>query len=248
MHAQEHWRSSLQQSILFHLWIAGIIAFQSILWPSSPKPYVPVLRVDVVALPEQLKSEAFREKQSQLKKDISEILKSAEKSAKARTAEMKLQQKKSFSSKVEARNRRALDRIKSLSHIEEENSGAEADLSTSELKTRLALGNQLSPGTSEAADAKEAQEANYLDLVRDRLRENWILPAWLSKQNWQAQVQIWLNSQGGLKDLRFLKSSGNVQFDEAVKKAVRDSQPFPEPPQEFKSTLLTDGILMGFPL
>jgi hypothetical protein len=33
-----------------------------------------------------------------------------------------------------------------------------------------------------------------------------------------------------------------------VKRALNESQPFPAPPAELASAVLTDGILVGFPL
>ena len=140
-----------------------------------------------------------------------------------------------------------MNRIKALAKIQD-TSSAESQLSKKELKLLVSKGNRLSPGTSLSADAKEAAEANYLDSLRDRLRQNWFLPAWISKQDLSAQVLIRIGSTGILREFRMVKSSKNPQFDDAVKQALQQSQPFPPPPSELKTGILSDGILVGFPL
>ncbi|MEO5970692.1 MAG: TonB family protein, partial [Bdellovibrionia bacterium] len=129
----------------------------------------------------------------------------------------------------------------------QESPSPESQISKNDLKL-LVRGNKLSPGTSLSADAKEASEANYLDSLRDRLRQNWFLPAWIAKQSLNAQVLVRIDAAGILREFRMVKLSQNAQFDEAVKQALQQSQPFPPPPLELKTGLLSHGILIGFPL
>jgi TonB family protein len=137
----------------------------------------------------------------------------------------------------EKRLKSALDRIKSLSKIQEE--------APSSLPMK---GNKLSKGTSLSGDAVEAAEASYFDLVRDRLQAYWELPVWLQRQKLTAEVQIFIDSRGKLRNFRFTRSSGNEKFDEEVRKALTQSQPFPIPPEAIVSSVLVDGISVGFPL
>jgi TonB family protein len=139
----------------------------------------------------------------------------------------------------EARLKEALSRIQSLEKIED---------APSKAKSQPIKGNKISKGTSLSADAKEALVASYYDTLRDRLNYNFGLPVWLSRQELSAQVQIFIDNRGGLRGYRFTKSSGNPQFDALVKKAVESSQPFPAPPGGLTSSLLADGISVGFPL
>ena len=88
-------------------------------------------------------------------------------------------------------------------------------------------GNKISKGTSLSGDAKESDQANYYDQFLGRLRDNWALPVWLSRQNLSAQVQIYIDARGRLHGFRFVKLSGNAQFDDAVKQALEESAPFP---------------------
>jgi TolA protein len=160
--------------------------------------------------------------------------------AKADPDEMVLHPKSARKTKDPNREKRlkaALDRIKALSRIDRE-------LHADNAASPPIKGNKISKGSSTAEDAKESDDANYYDSVRSRLQENWALPVWLSRQNLSAQIEIVIDSHGRVREFRFKKSSGNTQFDDAVKKTLAESQPFPTPPSE----LLMNGILVGFPL
>jgi colicin import membrane protein len=139
------------------------------------------------------------------------------------------------------KNKRALERLKALAKIQGFKEKAEPH--------HLIKGNQISPGSSLSGEAKEALEGSYYDTLKDQFLENWTLPPWLARQkDLTAQVQIQIDAKGNLKGLKFIKPSGNSQFDEAVQKVIHQSEPFPAPPEELRSYLLTVGILMGFPL
>ena len=244
-------RSLIGHALLFFLAFAKTFVFSG-----SVLPYVPVLKVDLVELPDVLKKD-LTAAQTALTQDISKILKQAEQDAthlKAKTSqivekdEMAIKPKASSEKSIQNKNRRAMDRIKALAKIQEFSTSEEPELSKKELKLLVSKGNKLSPGTSLSADAKEAAQANYLDSIRDRLRQNWFLPAWISKQNLSAQVLIRIDSIGNLREFRMVKSSQNSQFDEAVKQALQQSQPFPPPPSELRTGILSNGILVGFPL
>jgi TonB family protein len=245
----------LKWSLIGHA-LLFIFAFaKTFIFPGSISPYVPVLKVDLVELPDVLKKDLAATAQSKLTQDISKILKQAEQDAMrlkakapqiAKSDEMVVKPKAVSEKSIQSKNRRAMDRIKALAKIQEPPS-SEPQISKSELKL-LVRGNKLSPGTSLSADAKEASQANYLDSLRDRLRQNWFLPAWIAKQSLNAQVLIRIDSTGILREFRMVRHSQNVQFDEAVKQALQQSQPFPPPPPELKMGILSDGILVGFPL
>jgi TonB family protein len=244
-------RSLFGHALLFFFAIAKTFVF-----PGNSLPYIPVLKVDLVELPDVLKKDLAAPNQNQLTQDISKILKAAEQDATrlkakilniAERDEMVVKPKAISEKSVQNKNRRALDRIKAFAKIQE-TPPTESQPNKKELRPSLVKGNKLSPGTSLSADAKEAAQANYLDSLRDRLRQNWILPAWIDQQNFSAQVLIRIDSKGTLRDFQWAKSSKNPQFDEAVKQAVQQSQPFPLPTSDLKISLLSDGILIGFPL
>jgi len=151
------------------------------------------------------------------------------------------------------KNQSALARIKSLAKI------GVLDTPTHSAKPKLSAqasldihipiyGNKISAGSSLASDAKESDEENYLDILRDRLQENWTLPVWIARQKLSAQIQVFVDSRGRLQNFRMVKSSGNPQFDDAVRRSVQKSQPFPPPPQSIATLISGEGVLIGFPL
>jgi len=244
----------IKWSSIVHLSCLVLFLIQSLVFPSKVKPYVPTLKVDLVGLPDVLKKDLTRPSQKQINQEISRVIKQAEETAKqvkatkkvkeiAQKDEMVVHPQPSAHKTVEKKNKRALERLKALAKIQDDGVAANPTK-----KTTLIKGNKISPGASLSGDAKEAAEANYLEVLRDRLQENWTLPPWVARQRLAAQVQIYIDAKGNLKGMKVLKQSGNTQFDEAVKRAVQESQPFPLPPKDLVSNLLADGILVGFPL
>lgn len=151
------------------------------------------------------------------------------------------------------KNQSALARIKSLAKIgalETPTHSAKPKLSAqASLDIHMPIyGNKVSAGSSLASDAKESDEENYLDVLRDRLQENWALPIWIARQKLSAQVQVFLDSRGRLQNFRMVRPSGNPQFDDAVRRSIQKSQPFPPPPQSIATSISGVGVLIGFPL
>ncbi len=253
--AHQGYRTALKRSFIGHAAFILFILIKSLVFPSKPAPFVPTLRVDMVGLPDVLKKDLKSAPPTQGMKEIAEALKRAEQDAKRikplklpdpveKTAPDELVLKPKATQDDAARSKRlknAMDRIKALERIK----GEAGDKPS---RQEIVKGNQISKGTSLSGDAKEAAEASYYDHLRDRLQENWALPVWLARQDLQAQVQIFVDGRGRLREFRFVKTSGNTQFDSAIKKALEESQPFPIPPQEIAGSVLSDGVLVGFPL
>ncbi len=247
----------LKWSVFGHALLALLILGKRLIFPDQVQIYIPTLRVDLVGLPDILKKDLKPSQKSQFNQDIAQVLKKAERDANrikttkptpikelAKKDEMVLKPSLQHDKTVEKRNQKALNRLKALAKIQEFRDKTD----TSSVQHILIKGNQISPGLSLSGDAKEASEAHYYDILRDRLLENWTLPPWIGRQNFDAQVQIYINAQGKLQRLKFLKPSGSSQFDNLIKRTIDLSQPFPFPPQELKTSLLTHGILIGFPL
>ena len=57
-----------------------------------------------------------------------------------------------------------------------------------------------------------------------------------------------MNSKGRVIHHRFISTSGNEEFDLRALKSIDDAQPFPLPEQEIKDRLLSEGVILGFPL
>jgi len=262
-------------SVAAHVALALLLLIKAIVLPGKPIPLVPTLRVDVVGLPDLLKQELKNAPDARANSDaIEKALKQAEDSAKkveppkalpktkepvekAEPDEMVLKpkqiqvtQRDKLREKEKHREKKllsALNRIRALEKISDEvkphKTGANATLSST-----LIRGNKISKGSSLSGDAIESDVASYYDSIRDRLQNNWEIPIWFKNQGFSAKVQIFIDRSGRLRNFRFIKPSGNAQFDDAVKRTVSESQPFPVPPDDVVSTVLVDGILVGFPL
>lgn len=253
------YHQGLKWSLGLHGGVLALILLKSFVFPGSPVRYLPTLRVDIVGMPDVLKKDLTSAKAA---KELRDLIKNAEKKDQARKPkplpkvelakpdEMVLHPKKQtpeaskdVSKKNEKRREKALEaklnRMKALARIS-------ADLD--EKPAPVIKGNQISKGSSVSGEARESAQASYYDGVLDRLRDNWALPVWLSRQDLSAQVQIFIDAQGRLHDFRFVKFSGNSQFDDAVKRALKESDPFPAPPRELSENVLVNGILFGFPL
>ena len=255
MNESEKTHFGLRWSLFGHALVFISALTKAFVFPGSASPYVPILKVDLVELPDVLKKDLAMTSQNHLTQEISKILKQAEQDAtrlKFKTPqitekdEMAIHPKALSEKSIQNKNKRAMDRIKALIKIQDPSS--ENLTHKKDIKLLLNKGNKLSPGTSLSADAKEADHANYLDTLRDRLRQNWFLPVWIDKQGLNAQVLIRIDATGILREFKLVKSSGNAQFDKAVKQAVQQSQPFPLPTSELKTDILSDGVLVGFPL
>jgi TonB family protein len=245
-------KQALRGSLIAHGVILLFLLIKGWLFPGSQTRYLPSLRVDLVALPDVLKKDLESLKNLPTPADLKthSQANTAPKEEKASSEdEMILNAKKKKtldtakdrgSKTARDRARKAIQRIKALSQVEE--SAEEAP------QTAVVKGNRVSHGGSLSADARETAEKSYYDDVLLKLQDNWALPVWLSRQDLSAQVMVLIDARGGVAALRFTKSSGNAQFDDAVKRAIAASQPFPRPPEELRDSLMDRGLLLGFPL
>ncbi len=240
-----------------HLAVLVGVVLTSLIFPSKPISYIPSLRVDLVGLPDVLKKDlgklaalppvpAAEEPQTQeepktaSKEKAPEIADPEEMVLKPKS-EKRADTSKPQDTKRDLKMKSALARMKALAKIQEE---------TAEQPTVGAVikGNTISKGTSLSGEARESQGPSYYDLVRDRLQRNWELPVWIARQNLSAQIDLFIDTRGTVRAIKFVRTSGNPQFDEAIKRTIAESQPFPAPPKEMTSSLLAHGISVGFPL
>jgi colicin import membrane protein len=268
VHSEERLQSNLKWSFALHGAIFLVIILRSLVFPGEPKQYRPALRVDLVGLPDILKKDLSKispslppvESAPTEEPSKTTPAKSME-VEKADPNEMVLHKKEAVSERNrkrleqlareekadrerERKMKAALSRMKSLARIRSQVAGQDA----SQEAGILIKGNQISKGTSLSGDAAETAELSYYDLVKSQLQQAWELPVWLSRQNLSAKVEISIDGHGIVRTLRFIKPSGNPQFDEAVKRTIAQSQPFPKPPKDQADSLLVHGISLGFPL
>ena len=79
-----------------------------------------------------------------------------------------------------------------------------------------------------AAAARDKGLAEYVNRIRAKVRQNWILPGDL-QGNPECVFKVVQLPTGEVIDARLTKSSGNAAYDEAVHRAILKSSPLPLP-------------------
>ncbi|HAS89215.1 MAG TPA: cell envelope biogenesis protein TolA [Desulfovibrio sp.] len=85
-------------------------------------------------------------------------------------------------------------------------------------------------GSAEGTAGASGLVQVYASIVKAEVRKNWRYPVFGQKQNLMARVQIQLKSSGEISSIKLLDSSGNVDFDDSVLTALRDTEVLPKPP------------------
>jgi TonB family protein len=93
-------------------------------------------------------------------------------------------------------------------------------------------------------DAQDFEYEWYKARLEDALKSNWKKP--YSKKKYTSSVHFVIETTGFVKEVQIVKSSGEIDFDKSVIKAVYDSQPFPKFPPQYASPSL--GVLYTFEL
>lgn len=237
-------------SVAIHvLLFAGFVTKQVLLPPPPLEIIPPALRVDIVGLPDIMKKDLNLAEPAP-KEDVAEKSEKKVEAKKEKIVEKapvkevdefalkKKQQQEIIKNERKAQD--ALSRIKALARIE--------GMRDQGVRNSVVVkGNQISQGAGLTGQQTDNAKALYLDVIRNRLRQFWELPLWLSRQNLSAQVQMSVDGAGHLKSFRFIRGSGNQQFDDAVENTLKAASPYPPPPNEL-AAVLVNGISLGFPL
>jgi TonB family protein len=219
---------AIKLSILFHLLLLIGMYLKNIVMPSGlhTKEYLPSLRVDLVALPSQKITETVtplevpEEKSSPLESTTAK--------------EPQLTERGDYSlSKKKLKMKSALDRIKALEKIRD---------------GETLKGNVVKKGSSAKGDPNTSAQSTYFDSVLDKVRNEWELPSWLQGKGFSAKVLIKIDRRGSISSLTFIRTSGNSQFDAAVKRTLNAAAPFSPPPLAVLADVFKEGIVLGFPI
>ena len=72
--------------------------------------------------------------------------------------------------------------------------------------------------------------------LEEKVRESWVLPEAVARnaKNLMVEVRIVIETDGRVSDTRIEKGSGNVYFDESVRRAIRKASPLPVPPERLR--------------
>lgn len=220
---------AIKLSLGIHLSLLVVLFLKSIVLPTeiNTKEYIPSLRVDLVALPDQKTTDQITPAMPSSPEEVKDAKKEITKES-SEKGDYSLNKKKK-----KDRMKSALDRIKALEKIKE----------GEQIK-----GNQVMKGSSAKGVATDSVETTYFDVVLDKIRTEWELPQWLKDKGLSAKVLIHIDRRGMITHTRFIKSSGNEQFDAAVKRTLQASVPFPAPPISILANVSQDGIVFGFPI
>lgn len=228
-------KRSLPISIALHLALFLAIWISSFQESLNLKPYTPSIRVDLVDLPRHRVNENIP-----LPPQVKEI-ESTEPASKPVVTKTESDDEFATSKKKEKKTKdklkSALDRIKALEKIKSAQSTPD-----------LIRGNVVSKGSSVSGDAKTSGETEYFDQLLEHVKTRWELPRYLQNQPFSAQVLLKIDRTGQLLGMKFVKASGNEQFDQEVRRTINQSAPFPAPPLAMVPELKTQGILLGFPM
>lgn len=253
---EEMFWNGFRRSVAFHAGLVIAALLFTLTLSRSTKKIAPSIRVDLVGLPEIKKGDVPRANRDDFE-DLNSKLDKASKDAKKTLSDAKKAQPEAVpektpsedsmvlkKEKVKPQSRKkdlqsALDRIKALAALENDDKKSKPSRKMHFAGNKLNSGNSISGETGQNADA-------FFGMLQDKVRNNWNLPVWLSKQNYSAAVMIFLDRHGNVTNAVIAKSSGSQQFDEYCLKTIRASQPFnqPLPPAD----ILQEGITLGFPL
>lgn len=93
-------------------------------------------------------------------------------------------------------------------------------------------------------DAQDFEYEWYKARLETALKASWKKP--FSARKYASSVHFVIEASGFVKEVQIVKSSGMIDFDKSVVKAVYDSQPFPKFPPQYNSPTL--GVLYTFEL
>jgi TonB family protein len=250
-------------SLALHAALLATGLIGNLILPGNPELFVPTVQIDMVALPDLVKSqkEQILDKTLPVKDEPAPKEKPAEKVAEKEPEKTKPKDEPKPDEMTLKRERDAAAK-KALERLREEMKKAQKDAEKKKLEEladkrkenqkrfeeafRNALkGNQVNEGTS-TSGVSEATKNAYIGMIQQTIRSNWGLPAWLQNRGLSAAVVIQIDGRGNVVGFRFTKPSGNDTFDEYVKSAVQQST-FAPPPEEMARTVRS-GVGVRFPL
>jgi len=103
------------------------------------------------------------------------------------------------------------------------------------------------PGGGSRGTVRVSPEmTEFFSRLEERVRESWILPEALVRDasGLMVEVRITIEKDGRVSDARIEKGSGNVYFDESVRRAIRKASPLPIPPERLRGG--EDHYVVGF--
>ena len=244
MDGQLHFNSFLGWSVLFHCFIFSLVIINPSFLKEENIAYIPVIRVDIVALPDKQsprRSVVVQQKKTPSKTEIQKPqpppqLKKVQTPAKSQRKQEMTKPSFMYDKQLQKVGQSAIERLKHLkkvqSMLEEED---------------LVKGNRIAPGTAlEGLDKLDYN--NYIGVLHSHIQSYWELPQWLAvSDNLNTVVKVYLDPRGYVIKRELIKSSGDTRFDQIVLTAIDRASPFPKPEDKFVDIVYSGIILTAKP-
>ena len=158
----------------------------------------------------------------------------ARKAAAQKAAEAKAREEAHKQAVAQAR-KKAKEEARKKAAAAKEKAAEKARAEAQQKQREAALEQQIG---SEAQALKSAAQRAWIAAITEKLRENWVRPPSVPNEI-SATVAVTLQDNGHIVSVEVTKSSGNVLYDDSVRRAVLKSDPLPLPddPQAFDPNL-----------
>ena len=223
-------------SVLLHIFVLVFFTVRMVFFPAEPIRIENAIRVDVVDLPDKVAATPPAPQVAPSRPEPVAVPPPSP--SKAPVMEKKAETKPADVQK------RALERLKALKAIDQLKTEAEAKPQPA--KPQVYKGNAISRG-EDLTGMERLQYNEYFGKLKNRVKENWDLPSWLSQLALKAEVVVQLDSSGKIVRRYILTSSGNEIFDSKVLASIDRGAPYPEPPNRLAGFIESSGIVFAFP-
>lgn len=91
-------------------------------------------------------------------------------------------------------------------------------------------------GSGASATRLPPEHLAYFRALDEKVRENWTVPelAVRDRRKLFVQVIVAIEKDGRVSEVRMEKASGNVYFDDSVRRAIQKASPLPVPPEQLR--------------
>lgn len=245
-HSKDSFQHFLLISLALHISLFVGVTLKTFFLPTRIIEVPSSVRIDIVALPDKPAEAPSAPQAKPLPAAKPEPLPKPKEAPKVPESKTSLKQ-------VKNSQKKALEKLKALQSLEKIKSEVQSQSAidaakaqeqalAQEQKTPQYKGNIISSGSS-FTGLSRLRVNEYLENLTLSVREQWVLPQWLSGATLKAAVVIELDMRGQVVRKEIHTSSGNSVFDSSCLAAVTNASPFDPPPSEVEGAL----IMIRFP-
>jgi outer membrane biosynthesis protein TonB len=211
------------------------------------------IRVDVVAMPKMTIQE--------LKKYEAPVVEAVEEPAPAEVAKeeapdpnafQKEKKKVNFKDMLSQLSKKKVSKVKGQAKKRPSNTSSKRKSAfNKELKKLIVEGNKLGSGSSLVAEKTSelnGEFESYVASLPEKIRPFWKLPSYLLDRGYSCHLRLFLSSSGEVLKIEVYKTSGNKEYDDWAKDAVRKASPFAALGAKIAHRGPRGDIILGFPL